>query len=120
MAKTAKSKENPLLGSEKERGEVSRGADGRFVKGNKSGGRVQMPEEIKQAFRDLTPEAIKTLKQIIGSKTARDSDKLRAVEIILDRALGKAMQSIDLEAAGGISIQLVEDFLRQSDGQPEM
>ncbi len=59
-------------------------------------GRPKMPKEVKEAFRKATPEAVKILKQILLNPEARDTDRLRAAEIILDRAYGKPAQAVDI------------------------
>jgi hypothetical protein len=68
-----------------------------FEKG-KSGnpsGRPKTPPEIKEAFTKLVPRALQTLQEILSDPEARQGDKIRASEVILDRALGKAVQQID-------------------------
>ena len=75
---------------------------GRFVKGNKSGGRPKLPTEIKEMCRALTPQAIETAKNIMLNDKAKDSDRLKAAEIILDRGYGKPAQSVNLETDDGV------------------
>ncbi len=65
--------------------------------GNPSG-RPKIPEDIRIAFREAVPEALETLKKIVASPTAKDADKIRAAEVILDRSYGKAPQSMEIEA----------------------
>ena len=62
------------------------------------GGRPKVPEEVKQMFREATPKACEVLCQIIGDEDARDSDRIKAAEVILDRAWGKAVQAVDVDA----------------------
>ena len=64
--------------------------------GNPSG-RPKVPEDVKAAFREHTHEALETLVRIINSETSKDADKIRAAEIIMDRAWGKAAQSMELD-----------------------
>ena len=64
------------------------------VSGNPSG-RPKTPPEIKEAFTKLVPRAIETLQAILSDDTARQSDRIKASEVILDRALGRAVQQID-------------------------
>lgn len=61
------------------------------------GGRKKVPDDIKAAFRELTPKAVETLKGILLSDTAKDADKIKAAEIIMDRAYGKPLQAMDLD-----------------------
>ena len=69
---------------------------GRFVKGYKGGGRKELPPELKEMCRALTPQAIEIAKRIMLDDEAKHSDRLRAVEIILDRGYGKPAQAIEL------------------------
>ena len=57
-----------------------------------------MPEDVKKAFRALTPEAVETLRWAMAS---RESYAVKAAEIVLDRAWGKAPQFIDGEVRFG-------------------
>lgn len=72
---------------------------GTFKKGESGnpGGRPKIPEDIKQAFKDLTPAAIATLTEIVNCKSAKHSDRIKAAEIILDRGWGKPTQSMEIE-----------------------
>lgn len=56
------------------------------------GGRKPVPPDIKEAFRALTPKAVEVLGNILLS--GRPQEQLKASEIILDRAYGKATQPI--------------------------
>lgn len=71
-------------------------ATGRFLPGNRSGGRKELPPEIKEMCRALTPQAIEIAKRIMLDDDQKASDRLRAVEIILDRGYGKAVQAVEL------------------------
>ena len=70
--------------------------NGKFAKGNKGGGRKELPPEIKEMCRALTPQAIEIAKRIMLDDDQKASDRLRAVEIILDRGYGKPAQAIEL------------------------
>ena len=65
--------------------------------GNPSG-RKKIPNDIKQAFRELTPIATQKLREIIESPDTKDADRIRAIEIVYDRHLGKPVQAVDLDA----------------------
>ena len=72
---------------------------GRFLPGNKAGGRVAMPEDMKQAFRALAPDCCRVLCQIVNDESARQADRIKAAEVILDRGFGKPVQAVDLDAS---------------------
>ena len=63
----------------------------RFGAGQKGnpGGRPALPDELREAFRALTPKALATLERVV-EEGEKDSDRVRAAEVILDRAWGKA------------------------------
>jgi hypothetical protein len=77
-----------------------------FKPGNNAnpGGRPKVPEEIKEAFRKLTPTAIRVLTEILNDSEAKHADRLKAVETVLDRSLGKAVQQIEGEMNFDITI----------------
>jgi hypothetical protein len=75
------------------------------------GGRMKIPDNIKDAFRKYTLEAIETLAEVM--RTGRPADRIRAAEIILERAYGKFTQMLagDPEAEPAdinIIVQVVE------------
>lgn len=78
---------------------AKRGKGKPFEKGKTGnpGGRPKIPDDIKQAFKDLTPAALKTLQEIINNPEAKDADRIRACEIALDRGWGKPVQAVDME-----------------------
>lgn len=73
-----------------------RDAKGRFVKGEYRGGpgRTPLAPSLKDALLPLGDKSVKALESILDDPEAKQSDKLRAAEIVLDRLLGKATQPI--------------------------
>ena len=65
--------------------------------GNPSG-RPKMPEEVKEAFRAASSDACRVLCDIVNDFSAKDSDRIRAAEVILDRAWGRPVQAVDVDA----------------------
>ena len=91
-----------------------RDARGRFVKGNTGGGRPKVPEELREAFQRVCPDALDVLVSIMLNEGAKDNDRIRAAEVILERGYGKAPQSIGLDAdgtGGVVTIQLSTEAL---------
>lgn len=84
----------PSNGEEKGRDEAS----GRFVKGWKGGGRKKIPDEVKELLQAATPDAVRFLAALVNDDTAKDTDRVKAAEIILDRVYGKPQQSVDIDA----------------------
>lgn len=82
----------------------------RFKPGNPGGGRPKMPEDVKLAFRSLTMDAVKTLASIMQSGDS-DTSRLRAAEIILNRAWGTPTQAVDLTRGEGLPLEVVVRYV---------
>lgn len=84
---------------------------GRFAKGNScgTGGKAKLPEELREAFRGASEEALETLIDVMRNGR-RDADRVRAAEIILERGYGKAvvMELPSVQDNGGGVIYLPE------------
>ena len=77
---------------------IGRDSKGRFVKGGPGGpGRTPLAPNLKDALLPLGDKAVAALTKILDDPDAKDSDKLRAAEIVLERLLGKAAQPIIAE-----------------------
>src|SRR5215204_893060 len=59
-------------------------------------GRPKMPAEVREAAMALTPDAIRTLGEIMLNPLVRPGVRVTAAEKILDRALGKPAQTVDV------------------------
>jgi hypothetical protein len=84
-----------------------------FVKGQSGNpsGKAKTPPEIKEAFTKLVPKAIETLTSILVDPEAKQSDRMKAAEVILDRALGKAVQQNDISVTDVRPIVFPEGLL---------
>ena len=76
----------------------NRGSGRPFKKGvcPNPAGRPKMPAEIRDAFKSLAPESLEVLRKIMQSDESRDNDRIRAIEIILNRGYGTPVQSIEI------------------------
>jgi chaperonin GroEL (HSP60 family) len=93
---------------------ISKKAVGRpFVKGQSGNpnGRPKMPKDLKEAFKAASPKALEILKKILADPAAKDSDRLRAAEIILDRAYGKPAQAVDITTDAVMISETLDDRL---------
>lgn len=70
--------------------------------GNPSG-RPKMPEELRDAFRAHAPQALATLADVMNNGE-RDSDRVKASEIILARGYGQPTQQIDATLEGALQV----------------
>jgi hypothetical protein len=67
------------------------------------GGRTKLPDELKEAFKALAPKALETLADVMANSD-RDSERVKAAEVILDRGYGKATQHIDANVESQIQV----------------
>ena len=107
----------PLIGDNsapaEEQGPAQDPKTGRFLPGNKGGGRTKMPEELRKDFRKLSPKALKVLKSILLDDEARQADRIKAAEIILDRGYGKPPQAVSVSPGDetGLGVVLIPSIL---------
>lgn len=71
--------------------------DGTFAKGNTTGGRKGIDPEIKKLIASFTEDAVRTLYQIMMNDKTNARDRLVAANSILDRALGRAPTTTQME-----------------------
>lgn len=62
--------------------------------------------KVKAMLKDTAPAALQTIIDIMVDTAVKDELKLKAAQDILDRAIGKAKQTVDNEVKGGIHIKL--------------
>jgi hypothetical protein len=74
------------------------------------GGRVKADPELKAMAREYTQVAIGTAVAIMRNPEARDSDRLKAAEILLDRGHGKPRQELEHTGKEG------KDLIPETDG----
>lgn len=69
-------------------------------------GRPALAPEVKEMLKARTIDAVTALVEIMTSPDAKPADRIRAAEAFLDRALGKAPQSVSLSGPDGQPVQL--------------
>ena len=57
-------------------------------------------------LKETAPAALQTIIDIMVDPAVKDDLKLKAAQDIMDRAIGKAKQTVDNEVKGGIQIKL--------------
>jgi len=70
-----------------------------FAPGNPGGGRKRIPEDVLEACRASSTKAVKILTGILTNEAARDADRIRAAEIILNRGYGLPKQAVENSGA---------------------
>ena len=68
---------------------TDRDEKGRFVKGNKAGGRKPLPKELTEDIRANAMEAISTIISLMKNKRVSAGVRLACAEYLLDRGYGK-------------------------------
>lgn len=114
----------PVKGEKTGQKLVRDSATGRFLPGNKSGGRPPLDKGLtKESFRELGPRALEVLIGIMEKEDASEASRIKAAEIILDRGYGKAVQAVEatVEAKTSDGLSLAEKLAYikslQSDGE---
>ena len=73
---------------------------GRFVAGNRSsGGRKKQPPEFRAAVLENAPAALAVIIAIMNNTSASNKDRLKAAEIIIERAYGKPDSTVKLQTS---------------------
>lgn len=80
------------------------------VSGNPSG-RPKTPEEVRDAFRAASAQAVRVLVDIMANGKSEQT-RVKAAEVVLDRAYGKAVAQVDVRVAdvGAMHLQLLEEI----------
>jgi len=60
-------------------------------------GRAKIPEEFKKLANKYSIPALRKVIEIMNNPEASHKDQLRGAEMVMDRALGKALQNMDVE-----------------------
>lgn len=78
-----------------------------FVKGQSGnpGGRPKSENPLREAARQYTTAALKTLVEVMKNKKAASAARVTAAVAVLDRAYGKPAQQVDLTNSDGTLAQ---------------
>jgi hypothetical protein len=80
-------------------------------------GRPKVPAEVREAAMALTPDAIRTLGEIMLDQSAPPATRVTAADKILDRALGRPAQQLDVTERREVLNYSLQDLLRIAYGQ---
>ena len=75
---------------------------------NNPNGRPKQPKEFKDLVKANTVPALQAVIEIMNDPHTKPNDRLKAAELIIDRAYGKATQPIDGDIQGDIIIRWSE------------
>lgn len=95
---------------------------GRYVKGTngcKHGGRKAMTPEFKAAVMSYALPALEVVKAVLLDETASHSDRLRAAQMIIERAYGKPESTVQMEARMLTQGDFVIDIIGGNDGNED-
>lgn len=84
---------------------------------NPTGQLKSMSKEIRESFRVHTIDALEVLVEVMKNPKARNFDRVRAAEIILDRGWGKPQQSVDIDLAANVPIIFSELLNDKTDNE---
>ncbi len=73
---------------------------GRFAKGisGNPSGRKPIPKEVKEILEAATPDAVRLLINTFNDEQADMKLRIDCANSVIDRSLGKAKQSVDVDA----------------------
>lgn len=75
-----------------------------FAKGNKLGGRKALSSDVKKAFEELCPDALRALQEVVNTK--KHNRREQAAEYIVNRVGGTPETRSKIEASGPGGIPL--------------
>ena len=83
----------------------NRDKNGRFLPGNKGGGRPKEDPEVKEILKAACPEAARRLVEYMSDKNAKIA--MWAITEVLDRTQGKPMQAskVDMDITGFLDVR---------------
>ena len=99
---------------------VPRAKHGGPIKGYTAnpGGRPDT-SELKQACRAKSQDALDTLIEIMNSQEARNMDRIKAAQALLDRGFGKPVQQVQDDTSKKQETYTVVEIPAQKDPEPD-
>ena len=80
----------------------NRDNSGRFIKGNRGGGRTAIPVDVQEMLKAATKDAVQLLIDTMNDEAVRRELRIDCCKTIIERVYGKAAQPIE----GGIQQEI--------------
>jgi hypothetical protein len=64
-------------------------------------------QNVREAAKKYTPQALKTLANIMNNEKAPPSARVQAASVLLDRAWGKPMQPVSGDSDGPLIVEII-------------
>ena len=103
-----KDPQNTAKQAKRKRGDPPTNAWKKGVSGN-PGGRPGVPKHVRELAKQHTEMSIYALAKIVGDETEKVSGRVRAAEVLLNRAWGRPPEALEITGAGGGPIQLQQE-----------
>lgn len=71
------------------------------------GGQPKWLRDVRTALRELTPVAVKTLKEIMENSESKDADRAKAADVVLKYTVPLPKQTHRVEGKGGDPLALL-------------
>lgn len=94
------------------RNETGRDNKGRFVKGNKNGGRPKIPDDFKEMTKTFSMPGLLRVREIMLDPNTEPRDVIAAAKLIFGYAYGMPSQEIRADLCADIEL----DFSGSDDG----
>lgn len=92
---------------------ADRDANGRFVKGNKSGGRPKLTFDAKEKIKELGAKGLDVIDRMLDDPATDTATRARLAIFCTEKAYGKAKQEIENSSARtGMTDSIIEAVKR--------
>jgi hypothetical protein len=78
-------------------------------------GRPKIPQELRDMAKAACPEAILIAVRIMKDEEEATRDRLKAVEIVLNRGYGTPMQSVELSNSSNEQLKILVEYVSKKE-----
>lgn len=114
MSESESTGKSTALGSRAKVGEPMPQAHGGVLRrgGTNKGGTGRPPSEIRASCRERFDKLVPKLGRIASAKTSKDSDKIKAIEVLGRFGMDRAVSIVDVKSALKSTTEEIRDFLK--------